>query len=104
MTYLSMYRGDDRVLTITATEDLSGSEVRFTARRTRRAEEAVIEKVSPGDITIDEFSAAIAIDAADTEDLDREALFWDIEITDSADKIRTVATGRLAILPDITRQ
>lgn len=104
MSYLSMYRGDDRELTITASEDLSGSTVRFTARRRRSDVAAVIVKSSTaGSIVISGMAATVTIDAADTEDQGRQALFWDVEVTDPAGKVHTVATGRLAILEDVTR-
>lgn len=100
-----MYRGDDRTLTITASESLTGSELRFTARTRRGAEEAVIEKSSGEGIALGDpaTTALITIDAADTVDLAPGALYWDIEITDATDKVHTVAAGRLAILEDVTR-
>jgi len=109
MSYLSMRRGDDRSLTITATEDLTGSDVAFTAKRRRRDTDAdaVITKTTGAGIVIGNpgTTAEVAIDAADTDGLDDVpvALYWDVEVIDSADKRRTVATGRLGILPDISR-
>lgn len=103
-TYLSMYRGDDRELTITASEDLTTSEVRFTARAQRSSPTAVIAKsTETGGIVVDTATATVAIDAADTQDLDPGALHWDVEVTDAIGLVRTVAIGRLAILRDITR-
>lgn len=105
MTYLSMYRGDDRELTITASEDLTGCDVRFTAKARPSSAMAVLEKSTDpgGGITIDTTTVTVAIEAADTVDLDPVALHWDVEIVDLADKVHTVAHGRLAILQDITR-
>ncbi len=107
MTYLTMYRGDDRDITITATESLQDADVVFTARRRKSDTEAVIEK-STTDTNIvigdDPFTTAVVtLDAADTVDLTPAALFWDVEVTDVDGKVHTVATGRLAILEDITR-
>ncbi len=103
MSYLSMYRGDDRELVVTASEDLTGAEVAFTARRYKRDEVPVISKTTAGGIAVNGSTATITIDAADTVDEEPGALFWDIEITDGTAKVHTVATGRLAILEDITR-
>jgi hypothetical protein len=106
MIDLRMYRGDDRTLTVTATESLATAEVRWTARWSRHHDaEAVIEKSSLGvdpSITIAESVATVAIDAADTEDLLPGPLYWDVEITDDLGKVRTVAVGRLRLLPDVT--
>lgn len=105
MSYLSMFRGDDRTLTITATEDLAGSEIRFTAKQRRSDAVAVIAKSLGSGITLGNptTTAEVVIDAADTDDLDPVALYWDVEVTDATDKIRTVASGRLAIREDVSR-
>lgn len=99
-----MYRGDDRTLTITASETLTGSEIRFTAKAHKRDTDAVISKSTTDGITIGDpaTTADITIDAADTEGLEPVALFWDIEVTDGTGKVRTVAVGRLAVMADIT--
>lgn len=99
-----MTRGDDRTLTVTASASMEDADLRFTARRFRSDEAAVIEKTS--DVVVgydDPFSATITIDAVDTESLDPVALWWDLELTDSTGKVHTVASGRLAILEDVTR-
>jgi hypothetical protein len=106
MSYLSMYRGDDRVLVITADEALTGSEIVFTAKRRKSDTDPVITKsTTAGSIVIGDpaTTAEVTIDAADTEDLDPIALHWDIQVTDVMDKVHTVAAGRLAIVEDITR-
>ena len=107
MSYLSIYRGDDRALLITSSVDLTGSEVWFTVKRKRQDADvdAVIAKsTDQGDITVAGFQATVTIDAADTQDLDPVALYWDVQIVDGDGKVRTVATGRLAVLADITRE
>lgn len=106
MSFLSMYRGDDRVITITASESLDGCDVWFTAKRRRSDadDDAVIQKTSPTDITIDGVTAQVAIDAADTAELDHgTALFWDVQVFDTDGNLHTVASGRLSIVGDITR-
>jgi hypothetical protein len=71
MTILSMYRGDDRTLTITADESLTGSEITFTAKRRKRDDSPVlISKTTTDGITIGgdpDTSAIIALDAADID-------------------------------------
>jgi hypothetical protein len=107
MTILSMYRGDDRTLTITADESLTGSEITFTAKRRKRDDSPVlISKTTVDGITIGgdpDTSAIIALDAADTEDLDPGKLWWDIEIVDVLGKVHTVAEGHLRLLRDASR-
>ncbi len=108
MSYLSMTRGDDRTLTITASDSLAGSEVTFTAKRSRRDADvdAVIRKTTGAGVEIGtpDSTAVVTIDAADTEDLEPVALWWDVQIVDGDSLIRTVAQGRLSIAADITRQ
>ena len=104
MTNLTMYRGDDRELTISATEDLTGSTIRFTARRMDGTHEAVIEKASGDGIVLGDpaTTAVVTIEAADTSSLRPTVLHWDIEVTDATDKIHTVAEGTLTIKGDVT--
>jgi hypothetical protein len=107
MSYLTIYRGDDRTLTVAASSPIQGSDMVFTAKRHRRDADAdaVIQKsTADGGITVIGDEATITIDAADTDSLDDSpALFWDVQVTDTDGKTLTVATGRLAILRDITR-
>jgi hypothetical protein len=103
---LSMYRGDDRTLTITATEDMTGSEIHWTAKWSRSADEpVVIGKSTAEGITIGGpgTTATVTIDAADTRDLDPGPLYWDVEIIDTLGRVRTVAAGVLDLKADVTR-
>ncbi len=102
---LAMYRGDDRQLVITASETMTGSVVRFTAKYARADELAAIEKSSDaGGIEIDDTVATVSIDAADTDSIATpKTLRWDVEVTDAFGSVRTVATGRLIINTDVTR-
>lgn len=107
MTTLSMYRGDDRMLTITASEDLEGSEITFSAKRSTRDDAPVLISKSVGDgIAIGDptTSAVVTLDAVDTADLAPGTLFWDIEVVDVLGKVHTVATGKLRIRRDVTTQ
>lgn len=103
MTYLAIKRGDDRTLTVTASASMEGSDVTFTARHRRYSPDpAVITKTAT--VGPDPFlTATITIDAADTEDLEPDVLYWDLQIVDGTDKTHTVADGRLAIEEDVTR-
>jgi hypothetical protein len=103
---MSIHRGDDRSLTVTASASMQGADLTFTARHRRHSEEVLIEKISGDGITLgpDPFTTAtITIDAADTEDLTPDVLYWDLQLVDSSDEVHTVADGRLAILEDVTR-
>ena len=104
---LSMYQGDDRRIIITASESLDGSTVRFTARRNKLDEEAVIEKSTvAGSVTVgvpDDMTAVALIDASDTEGMAPTLLRWDVEVTDVLGKVKTVAIGYLKIMSDVTR-
>lgn len=105
MTSLAMYRGDDRVLIITASEPLTGSEITFTARRRTTPRTPVIEKSVGAGVTIGEpdTQAEVTIDAADTANLEPGVLRWDVEVVDAIGKTHTVAMGQLVIKADVTR-
>lgn len=117
MTYLSMYRGDDESFSVTVTDggavvDLTGCVLRFTAKRDvdDADEDAVIAKTSaiPGQLDIDDDPttgiALINIDAEDTSDLTRgTVLAWDLQVTDTDDQVRTLDSGNLRIIVDVTR-
>jgi hypothetical protein len=94
MTILSMYRGDDRTLTITADQSLTGSEITFTARGKRREDSPVL---------IVKTTDVVTLDAEDTEDLTPGSLWWDVEVVDALGKVHTVAEGRLRVRLDATR-
>jgi|SRR6187200_2328482 len=103
MTYLSMKRGDDREVEVTATESLDGADVTFTARHRPYSEDVVITKTTDpgGGITVVDAVATVTIDAADTADLEPDVLYWDVEVV-RATETHTVASGRLAVEPDVT--
>ena len=107
MSVLSIYRGDDRTLTITASASLTDSEVTFTAKRSKRDadEDAVIQKTTGAGVEIGDpdTTAEVTIDAADTMDLEPVALYWDVQVVDGTGSVRTVAAGRLVIKADVTR-
>ena len=106
MTYFSVTQGDDRTLTITASSSLEDMDLTWTARHRRYSEDVVIEKTTGSGITTGSApfrTAVIALDAADTRDLDPDVLYWDLQIVDGQAKTTTVASGRLAVEGDVTR-
>ena len=109
MSYHEIRRGDDRTLTVTASESMENADLTFTAKRARRDPDAdaVIQKTTGAGITIAGtpfLTAEIVIEAADTDDLDDVpvALHWDLQLQ-LASEVHTIAQGRLAVLQDITR-
>ena len=105
MTYLSVTRGDDRELTVTATDSMEGADLVFTARHRPYSAIVIQKSTDANEIVVgaDPFTeATITLDAADTADLDPDVLYWDLQLVDSTDKTHTLATGRLAINPDVT--
>lgn len=110
-----MTRGDDVTLDVTAVDqgqpvDLTGCDLWWTAklRKLDADAEAVMQKTNEpgGGITVtDQLGgiAEVAILPADTEDLASIALWWDLQVRDGDDKIRTLASGRLVVNSDVTR-
>lgn len=115
MGSLSMYRGDTETfkVDIVAVDtglplDLSGLDLRFTAKRkvTDADLDAVIVKTSGAGIElgIPTGEALITVDPADTDDLAKTTtLLWDVQVTDVLGVVKTAATGRLRILADVSR-
>jgi hypothetical protein len=111
MSEFRMFRGDDRVLTVTIIEeggplDLTGVLLRFTAKRklTDADSDAVISKATGDGIShgMDPTLgiATVTLDAEDTEGEAPGPLRWDVQLTDGDGLVRTIATGRLVLLAD----
>jgi hypothetical protein len=100
-----MSHGNDRELTLVATETLDAADVYFTARRFGVA---VIEKSTvSGGVDVDGTAATVTIERADTIDLSAwqtHVLSWDLEVVGGADDTHTVASGQLAIQPVVTQR
>lgn len=120
MADLTMVRGDDQefelAIEIDGTPvDLDGCFLWFTAKNDigDLDEDAVLAKTSAlnGGIEItnaDAGAAKVVIAADDTADLDCQLdgsppLVWDVQVRDGTGRIRTVASGTLRILADVTR-
>jgi hypothetical protein len=107
---LEIRRGDTRPLTITLSQDATGIDLWFTAKRrvTDSDDDAVLRKsTDEGSITIPVGTGGIAlvdVDASDTESLTATTrLYWDVQTVDDDGTIDTVAHGRMVIHADITR-
>src|ERR1043166_5996896 len=111
MTRLSMFRGDDESFDVVVYEangstpvDLSGATIRFTAKKRINDEDtAAIIDLTTDDSTItitnaSQGRARLDVPAAQTDSLTRDLLLvWDLQITDIANKVRTVASGDLIV-------
>lgn len=107
MTTLALTRGDNRTITVTASEDLDGSAIVFTARHRKDDVLHVIRKTSETDGGIElgdpSTTVTISLEPEDTANLDPCVLRWDIEVVDSDDDTRTVASGSLLVKGDVSR-
>ena len=114
MTTLSMVRGDSAEFSVHLTEgdgsdlDLTGLDITFTVKEHRFLDDAdalLVKTVGDG-ITIvsaSEGTLTIAIDPADTSELEHLPTYrWDVQVQSGGD-VRTPLTGRLIISPDVTR-
>jgi hypothetical protein len=116
-TRLEMFRGDDESFDVVVTEadevtrvDLSGADLRFTAKRKITDEDdAAIIVLTTTDSTITLTDAAqgearLDVPAVQTDSLTKDSLlFWDLQVFDIADKTRTVASGQLIVRRDVSR-
>ena len=109
---LEMYRGDSATIVVEITGAqlegavLEGAQLRFTAKRSINDEDAdaAISKTSDdGEITVEDNVVTIAIEPADTADMNRRSLVWDLQVTDASGQVVTVAVGNLRILADVSR-
>lgn len=114
MTDLRMYRGDDRDFTVTLTEDgspmdLTGADVRFTAKEHLRDddEDAVVVATVGDGIVVDDPTSGVLVVSVDAEDTDglgtvTRFLRYDVQVTRGG-STRTVVAGRLYIDADVSR-
>lgn len=117
MTDLRVKRGDSTTIAIAAKkrdgvtpQPLTGMTLRFTAKAHREDGDgsAVISKWSPsGGITIDDAIlglATVTLAPSDTSGFTGpRTLYWDVQMSDGAGSVKTLADGLLYVLPDITR-
>jgi hypothetical protein len=112
---LRVKRGDKIVLSIAAKkadgtpQSLTGATLTFTAKdRLTDADPGVIQKTTGGGITIDDAAnglASVTILPADTSGFTGpRTLLWDVQMDVAAfgDK-KTLDSGKLYVLPDVTR-
>lgn len=117
MSKLEMFRGDDESFDVQVFEvdgvtpvNLSGATLRFTAkRRFGDLDTDAVIVCTTDDATITLVNATIGlaridVPAASTDDLLRDTLLvWDLQVTDIATKVRTVAEGTLIVRRDVSR-
>lgn len=104
---LSMIRGDDASLAIAVAIPEDALAVTFTAKRAHRDDDvdAILRKDLDGGVSYSEDQAVVDIAASDTRDLVVPlTLVWDLEVIDADSLTSTVASGYLAIAPDVTRE
>jgi hypothetical protein len=114
-TYLDMYRGDDESFDVAVVDkngvvvNLTGASLRFTVKRDAADldVDAVITKTTGSGITVTNAAGGIAridIAATDTSAMIRGTLLvWDLQVRDSNSKTRTLASGTLRIIVDVSR-
>jgi hypothetical protein len=112
----TVFRGDDRVLTVEAlapggggAQDLTGWSLWFTGKlAVADADGAAIFQYTIGSgIAVTNAAgglATIAIDGDDTAVLTADTSLWcDLQGKDAAGKIATLATGKLNVVAEVTR-
>jgi hypothetical protein len=114
-TRLEMTRGDTTTLDVLVVDDegavvdISGTDIRFTAKRdtSDTDAEAIFAKVSGDGISLvnggTTGQCTVVIEPEDTEDLVKQTrLAWDIQFTDVAGAVKTAARGTLNVLMDVS--
>lgn len=116
MSDLRVFRGDDASYSIEVTAadgvtptDITGATLKFTAkeRRTDADGAAIVALATASGIVHDDEPnglATLTIPASATDAMTTErALEYDLQITGSGGEIRTLRSGRLFVLLDVTR-
>jgi len=111
-----MYRGDDAAFSIEVFQEdgitpqtIAGATLKFTAkdRRTDADVAAVFAlETGSGIVHVDEPNglATITLPAAVTDGfVAQRVLVWDLQITGAGGEIRTLDSGRLTVILDVTR-
>lgn len=114
---LRMVRGDDYEFDVFVTdsasgdaEDLTGTELWFTAKRTYYEADGVApitKEIGDGITVLDAAGgqARVLIEAADTEDFtQREVLRFDVQWRDSNALLHTIQSGDLIVEMDVTQR
>ncbi len=109
MSDLVLTKGDTRLLLVTATVDITGSALWWTAKRSRddADADAVLSKSTADGITITDGPAGEATIALAVADWDAvtapDRLVWDLQERTVGAVVTTLATGWLVVLPDVRR-
>jgi hypothetical protein len=106
---LEMTRGDSRSFLFALNVDLTAAVgITMTAKSALAdADPGVFQKIVGDGVTvIDDAAGTIQVDVepADTHGLDAvtNRLFYDVQVEDVNSKVRTLASGRLIVRPDVT--
>ena len=107
---LEMTRGDSKSFLFALDMDLTGAVGIWMTAKSALADidaDAVFQKtISDGVTVIDDEAGTIQVDVEpdDTIDLDatRQRLFYDVQVEDVNNKVRTIRSGRLVVKPDVT--
>lgn len=106
---IQIIRRDDVKLTVTITDDegnplnLTGAKVYFTVKRNKRDTDA--QAVITQEVTthIDPVNGVTEVDlTAEQTDLEPRSYFFDVQVKDSSDRIRSINYGLIRIKQDVT--
>lgn len=115
-TFAPFFRGDTKVFTLSFKDgagravDVSGHELWFTMKRQINDPDAaaVLQKriVFPGDETSRAGEGVLVLDSAETGDIEPGTYFYDLQkvIPGAPPVVATLLSGKIAVLPDITRR
>jgi hypothetical protein len=113
MTNLSMYRGDDKYITLTftlngAVLDITGATIFLTIKNdiTDLDDDAVFkdEWVAPADAESEAGRIQIHIPSSDSDSFEVKSYVFDIQYKSSTGDISTVADGNFTVNADVTRR
>jgi hypothetical protein len=108
---VDLVRGDTKTFALNFTSDgttpidITGWTVYYTVKRHLEDSDstALIRKVITAHTDPTQGQTEIVLENTDTQDLEVEVLWHDIQIKNTEDKINTIAFGQLNILADVTR-
>ena len=115
-TLSPFFRGDTKVLRFSFTEsdgrpiDISGHELWFTLKReiADPDEQAVLQKrvIFPPGTDSETGNGVLNLDSSETGAVDPGTYFYDLQrvIPGSPPVVTTLMSGRIAVLPDVTRR
>jgi hypothetical protein len=108
---VDLVRGDSKTFTLNFTSngttpiDISTWTIYYTAKRELKDGDAnaVIRKIITVHINPTQGLTEIVLNNSDTQNLDTETFWHDIQVEDGNHKINTIICGQLNVLADVTR-